>query len=209
MKCKLCKNDSAEPLINNSKRTYLHCINCGLIFVPEEYWIDNEEEKKRYLLHNNSRKNLGYVKYLNQIVDIVKNIKQENKNILDFGSGKEAVLTDLLVDQGFECSAYDPLFGINLKNQNQQYDIVILCEVIEHLRDVLKELNFINSLLKKNGVLIIRTQLYPSIDTIENWWYTQDKTHINFFSKKSIDTAAQLLRRKRIDMLNEDIFTIR
>jgi hypothetical protein len=71
---------------------------CGLIFVPASEHISREEEKKRYNLHDNSAYNEGYVNYLNEIVGIVCAKCSPSDRILDYGSGKNVVLTRLLQD---------------------------------------------------------------------------------------------------------------
>jgi len=118
------------------------------------------------------------------------------------------VLTILLTENGFDCTAYDPLFNINIDNDGSPYDIIILCEVIEHLRNIEAEMKKIKNLLKKDGILIIRTRLYPSVEKIENWWYAQDRTHINFFTIRTIDEIARIINRQNVLPKAEDIFVI-
>lgn len=208
MNCNLCKSEIAEPCAKNKQREFYYCCKCELISVPEQYWLSHAEEKERYKKHNNSEKNHGYVAYLNEIVAIVKNIGKAAPEILDFGSGERAILTELLKKNGYNCTAYDPVFGKYLNKETNLFDIVILCEVIEHLRDITGELKTIRSLLKNNGVLIVRTRLYPSVEDIKGWWYTQDKTHINFFSKAAIENVAQISGLFNVIAKAEDIFVI-
>ena len=193
MRCRVCNNLSTETVGQNRQRIFCYCHRCGLISVPQQYWISVEEEKKRYKQHNNTPENEGYVKFLEQIVDVVCNIRSHSSSthILDFGSGESAVLTSLLIKKGFKCTAYDPLFDLNIDKDKSLYDIIILCEVIEHLRDIEGEMKKIKNLLNKHGALIIRTRPYPSVENIGNWWYAQDKTHINFFATRTIDEIAR------------------
>lgn len=210
MKCRVCSNQSIETVGQNRWRKFCYCEKCGLVFIPEQYWINVEEEKKRYEQHNNTPENEGYVKFLKQIVEVVCNIRNPSSSprILDFGSGESAVLTNLLTENGFDCTAYDPLFDINIDDDGSHYDIIILCEVIEHLRDIEGEMNKIKNLLNKDGVLIIRTRLYPSAGNIESWWYAQDKTHINFFARRTINQIARIMNRMKVLPQAEDIFVI-
>ncbi|NLL12496.1 MAG: class I SAM-dependent methyltransferase [Fibrobacter sp.] len=210
MKCRVCENQSIEIAAQNKWRKFCYCDRCGLVFVPELYWISVEEEKKRYEQHNNNLENEGYVRFLKQIVDVVSNIRKPSSSprILDFGSGSSAVLTSLLIGNGFNCTAYDPLFDINIDDDGPSYDIIILCEVIEHLRNIEAEMEKIKRLLKDDGILIIRTRLYPSVEKIENWWYAQDKTHINFFASRTIDKIAGIINRTKVLPKDEDIFVI-
>ncbi len=210
MKCRVCNNKSIETVGQNRLRKFCYCESCGLVFVPEQYWVSIEEEKKRYEQHNNTPKNEGYVKFLKQIVNVVCNISKPSSSprILDFGCGESAVLTTLLIENGFDCTAYDPLFDINIDNDGPLYDIIILCEVIEHIRDIEAELDKVKKLINENGVLIIRTRLYSSEKKIENWWYAQDKTHINFFARRTMDGIARMVNRQKVVPKAEDIFVI-
>lgn len=210
MKCRVCNNPSIETVGQNRWREFCYCDRCGLVFVPEQYWVSVEEEKNRYEKHNNTPENKGYIKFLEQVVDVVCNVKNPSfsPRVLDFGSGESAVLTTLLMEKGFDCIAYDPLFSINIDTDSSSYDIIILCEVIEHLRDIEAEMERIKNLLDGNGVLIIRTRLYPSVEKIENWWYAQDKTHINFFDSRTIGEVARRINRPNVLAIAEDIFVI-
>jgi hypothetical protein len=46
------------------------------------------------------------------------------------------------------------------------------------------------------------------VENIGNWWYAQDKTHINFFATRTIDEIARMIDRKRVLSKAEDIFVI-
>ena len=70
MRCRVCNNLSTETVGQNRQRIFCYCHRCGLISVPQQYWISVEEEKKRYKQHNNTPENEGYVKFLEQIVDV-------------------------------------------------------------------------------------------------------------------------------------------
>ncbi len=271
MICKLCESNLIEKIAEDNNREYCHCSTCGLVFVPEKYHLNCDDEKKRYDLHDNSIDNAGYVQYLNRIVEIIseltlmendkrnlqkpsvhiaKNIGcqstfskpalssteghafhqeqlrvtvpsefykpdlEENKHcysinsILDFGSGKNAVLAELLKRRNYNCSAYDPAYKYEISPQNEQFDLIIICEVIEHLRNLRNELVLISKFMKKGSLILIRTQLVPSIEMFSKWWYIQDKTHINFFSYKSIQQVGHFLGCKLNFTFDKDIFVL-
>lgn len=208
MICNLCRSEIAEPCQKNKHRVFSLCNRCELVSVPPQYWLNPEEEKRRYQKHNNTLENAGYTEYLGAIVSTVEHIGKTSPKILDFGCGERAVLTSLLNKNGYDCVAYDPVFEKEIPDRSSKFDIVVLCEVIEHLRDIPEELKLINTLLKNDGVLIIRTRLYPSFQGIEKWWYAQDKTHINFFSKKAIETTAAMINRNLVSQIDEDILII-
>jgi hypothetical protein len=193
MNCRLCEKNLVEKFCENSTRTFYRCSNCELIFVPQNYFLSLEEEKARYDLHYNSIGNKGYVNYLETIVRIVSDSVPRNESIIDFGSGENAVLTELLKNNGYDCTAYDPLYGREVNQDRNSFDIVIACEVMEHLRDLRKELSLIRMLLKDSFRIIIRTQISPSNEQFLKWWYIQDLTHVNFFSLKSLEIISKML----------------
>jgi hypothetical protein len=179
------------------------CPRCGLVFVPENEWLSLDDERKRYQHHDNTALNHGYVVFLNEIVAQVEALGLAPGSILDFGSGEHAVLTDLLNARGLACTAYDPLYGrIQLAGR---YALVIVCEVIEHLRDLRGELARLQDLLEPDGKILVRTQPYPSVEKIPDWWYSRDPTHINFFSETALSYAAGLIGRTNT-RLTKDIF---
>ena len=34
------------------------------------------------------------------------------------------------------CESYDPLYGLLIDEKREKYDVIVLCEVIEHLRNL-------------------------------------------------------------------------
>ncbi|MFP4165082.1 MAG: class I SAM-dependent methyltransferase [Chitinispirillaceae bacterium] len=179
-----------------------------MISVPPQNWVDEDQELRRYDLHDNTLSNNGYVKYLSQMMNETEKLKLDDPFILDFGSGPDAVLASLLKNIGYRAEGYDPLFGLELK-RGEKFDLVIMCEVIEHLRDIRKELELVRNVLCPGGMLLLRTQLYPSLEMFSNWWYTQDPTHINFFSEKSLQKVASFLGMELVGTSVKDIFLLK
>jgi 2-polyprenyl-3-methyl-5-hydroxy-6-metoxy-1,4-benzoquinol methylase len=209
MICKLCEENQASKFCENSAREFYRCANCELIFVPEIYHLNRIEEKARYDLHDNSADNSGYVNYLEKIAILVSARILKDQSILDFGSGREAVLNTLLKKNGYDCTAYDPLYDHNTIPKNRIFDVIIACEVVEHLRDLRSELLMMRKLVSEKSKIIIRTQTYPSPEKFLKWWYIQDLTHINFFSLKSINFAGQILGCDIEQTAELDIFVLK
>ena len=206
MKCRLCQGENCEPLCKDKRRSFLYCNDCGLIFVPPYDHVSLSEERLRYDKHNNTVNNKGYVKFLDEIVKTVEQHAEKESDILDFGCGSSAVLVHLLQKRGYRCAGYDPLYKKVCDQVDSGFDIVILCEVIEHLRAIDTELDFIKTMLKPRSKVIVRTQLYKTPDSIRDWWYARDFTHINFFSKKSMELAGLKIGLELVSVHNEDIF---
>jgi len=196
MKCPICESESGVLFCSDNKRDYFRCNVCRLIYVSQKDFISPAEEKERYNFHNNTLDNKDYVTYLRSVVDELRRIPVTNPVVLDFGSGEHSVLTCILQEQGIACTAYDPLHALSPSLPERNFDIVILCEVIEHLRDIQREAALINKVLKPEGYILIRTELYSEQDDFVNWWYTKDCTHINFYSLPAIQNLSKLLGKK-------------
>jgi len=176
----------------------VQCDSCGLVFVPSEFHLAPEQEKLRYAKHTNHKTDAAYVKYLSSVVSDVLSLPVVSPRILDFGSGPEHVLTDILNEQGARCVPHDPLYGITAPQTPGAFDIVVVCEAIEHMRNLPRELACMALLLKPGGFIYIHTQLYDVVDDFVSWWYIIDTTHINFFCRKTMDRAAQMAGRSVI-----------
>jgi 2-polyprenyl-3-methyl-5-hydroxy-6-metoxy-1,4-benzoquinol methylase len=158
-------------------------------------------------MHDNSATNDGYVRFLETIAEVVIANTPAEGSVLDFGCGKNAVLETIIKRQSsLNCDSYDPNFNRFLSSSETIYDTIVLCEVIEHIRDLQEELDLIELLLKKpDGRVIIRTQKYQSLETFPTWWYRQDSTHVNFFNDRSLSIFASQLSRKCIHTPYKDI----
>ena len=202
--CKLCLAPACLPAGRNKHREFVHCPNCGLVFVPPEFWLSQDAERARYAHHDNSPSNKGYLRFLGQVADVVVGLGASR--VLDFGSGERAVLTELLRQRGLYCTAYDPLYGQGRSALHDRYDVVVLCEVIEHLRDLRAEILSLKGCLGPGGSIVVRTQCYPSVADVPSWWYARDATHLNFFAERTLGFAAGLCGLHCLRTGEPDIF---
>lgn len=191
-RCPLCLVPGSRPAGKNKHRDFMHCPSCGLVFVSRAQWLTVNDERARYDHHDNSHSNPGYVRFLGEVADAVGAIAAPGARILDFGSGENAVLTAELRRRGFDAIPYDPLYALGESALSSTYDVVILCEVIEHLRDLRDELLSASRCLAAHGCMVIRTQCYPSVEDVPTWWYARDATHIHFFAPRTLAFAALL-----------------
>jgi len=206
--CKLCREAACVRVCLHARRTFLHCPACGLVFVPDGEHLTVEAERSRYDRHDNTPSNLDYRRFLSELADAVDQLDLGSGTILDFGAGKHAVLTQLLQERGRRARDYDPLYDRGLDALAERYDLVILCEVIEHLRDLGGELTKLQSCLRPGGRVLLRTQIYPAVDNIADWWYSRDPTHLNFLSRDTVATVAALLHKTAVTALADDLFLI-
>jgi hypothetical protein len=163
------------------------------VSVPEAYWLSPNDECARYAHHDNTVANPGYLRFLGEVAEVVCETTAPGTRVLDFGSGENAVLTALLRERGRDCVAYDPLYGIGPDALAARYDAIVVCEVIEHLRELRAELAKLAGCLRMGGHIVIRTRCYPSLTEIPSWGYARDPTHLNFFAERTLSIAAHQL----------------
>jgi len=144
------------------------------------------EEKERYLTHNNDPTQEGYQQFVMPIVDrILRDYSTEHLG-LDYGAGKSEIITYMLTEQKYQVAAYDPIF----KNTNyllqRGYHYVACCEVVEHFHDPAKEFKRLYNLLVSKGKLYIKTDLYVGSINFQKWYYKDDPTHTFFYSERTM-----------------------
>ena len=186
MNCPLCGGDSKE-FSKDNKRPYFQCIECSLVFVPEEYHLDSTLEKAEYDLHDNDPFDSGYRKFLSRLFLPLKDRIEVGAIGLDFGCGPGPALQEMFQEEGFEVSVYDKFYAKDENVWEKQYDFITATEVFEHLRNPGAVIVKLLSALKAGGVLGIMTKLVIDKERFQNWHYKNDPTHIIFFSKGTFD----------------------
>jgi hypothetical protein len=214
--CPLCYSKT-KIFHNDDKRKYYKCDICNLISVPKQYHLSDSEEKQRYTLHQNSLEDTGYLTFLMNSFIPILTISTNKSIILDFGSGPNPVLFQLLKIFGLNAFHYDLHFHQDFSVFNYRYDIIVATEVIEHCKDLSQTIFTLFNLLKPNGNLIIQTSFFSNSIDFTSWSYKNDPTHINFLShecflwiKKKIDSTISfpdynvvILKNKNGKLLNE------
>lgn len=202
----------------SSKSSLWRCLNCGL------FWIDPIPDKLKLskiysgVYHYNPNKIKEFVTSLYSSFELrsdynlVKDYKKKGK-VLDIGAGRGDFLLKFPADK-WEKWVYDPFLsssdtelvrrkiGLRVNNYNDlkkypndSFDLIILRNVIEHTSEFMKLLRSVSKLLKKGGILFIRT---PNMDSLDfrffktKWYVIKMVGHIVFFNKESL---SQALRR--------------
>lgn len=137
--------------------------------------------------------------------------KISDKKVFDIGFGFAQALL-FLKDKGLEVSGLDPSIdaynyalskGINAFHAgienfdcvgDNKYDIVLLMNVLEHLRKPVETVvNIKNQLLNQNGILVIEVpndfNVFQEVANAEyglNQWWVNSPNHINYFSASSL-----------------------
>jgi len=166
-------------------RRYYLCGNCALIFVDPAQRLSPAEERARYLLHQNSPQDRGYVAFLNQLLQPLLLYLVEGARGLDYGCGPVPVLSRLAQAQGIACDDYDPFFVDG--PLRPPYDVVFASECFEHFHHPAEEMARILALLKPGGFLGIMTERWTTLAAFEDWYYARDPTHVAFYHADTFD----------------------
>ena len=211
MNCPLCESPSRFFLAGEN-REYWRCPVCRLISVPPEYFISNEEEIKHYLKHENSLESEGYVQMFREKIQIIKNLCQEARTVLDYGCGYEPVLKTLLANEGYTVAGYDPNFFPQI-DSNAAFDLIVSTETFEHFKEPGQEMIHLLGYLSPKGYLAVMTRLVPKDGPLPiqklfaDWYYKRDPTHIVFYAS---DTFSWIARHYGMEIIfnNEKDFVV-
>ncbi len=184
--CPLCQAD-ASFFLEDRKTSFYKCPGCGSVFRDPADGLTFEQEKARYLTHNNCPVDPGYRAFVAPIVDEVKKLFLPSHQGLDFGAGPVPVIAKLLQNQGYQLEAYDPFFHIRPELLERKYDFITACEVIEHFRQPAEEFKRLRAILKPGGTLLCMTLLYEDKIDFANWHYKNDRTHRFFYTRRSLE----------------------
>ncbi len=206
------------------------CENCGYstllpqpsdlelagIYTKDYFFFDVSDRRQR---HFQALKQKNASQYLDEIIDYLGQSKNIDLLELGFGCGdllKEAVSRGIRIT-GIDYSDYavnkltEDLKGKGqifkgeleiLNAEAQKFDICVLADVIEHVRDPHLLLQQVCKLLKPGGVCFI---FFPSLDSwsarlLKNNWMEYKAEHLHYFSSKTI---SKLIRDNGLSDLKE------
>lgn len=191
MECPLCHSEDHNDFYSDRLNQFFSCNNCYGLFRPADNIPDARSEKARYQIHNNDVNDPGYRNFVRPLVDhVLMNYKADRSVGLDFGAGTGPVIAVMLEELGYQVELYDPYFHPDTSVLERPYDYIICCEVIEHFQDPEKEFKILKELLKPNGRLICKTDIYREGINFERWYYKNDPTHVFIYRKASLQWIA-------------------
>ena len=198
--CGLCSSllPSSPTEIVQGRRYHL-CPNCDLLQMAPVDRLGLTDEKKRYLLHDNSIRTTGYTRFLERLIlPVITELDRQGKELgqvsgLDFGSGPYPMLAELMAERGYHLEIYDPLFAPRDKAWflAKQFDYIVCCETVEHFYQPYQEFSFLSQLLTPDGFIAIMTSLRREGSKTTSWHYAQDETHVALYSARSMDWIAE------------------
>ena len=192
--CKICGHPTTDILTHKPVQRCHICDFCGYIFKDSVHQLSESEEKAVYLSHQNSRENIGYVRFLKEFVDQALRpfLPIHARRGLDYGSGPTPVLQSILEeDYWMTMAIYDPFFASSTDVLDHTYDFIVSTEVIEHVNDPIRVFECLNHALERGGILAIMTLFHPSdMEEFRRWWYVRDLSHVGFFIPKTLEWIA-------------------
>ena len=204
MTCPLCHTD----LQAQADEFYFICDTCGAYVKNSQYYLSNQEEKERYLNHNNDINDVGYQKFTSPITQAIFKNQQKDHLGLDFGCGTGPIISKQLQDNGYRVILYDPFFAPNETYQDHRYDYIFSCEVFEHFHHPKQEIETLLSLLKPNGRLYIMTHIYKHQEDFTSWYYRNDPTHVFIYTEKTVHCIASTYQLE-LEVLTERLIIMK
>ncbi len=205
MNCSLCTSNRTKLFSEYKKRAFYLCLNCDAILLHPSFHLNPLEEKGRYDLHSDDVLDIRYQNFVKPIVEVVEKYFPKKANGLDFGCGKTAIVKYVLEQKGYTIEGYDPVYFKDESLLQKTYNYITSCEVVEHFYNANKSFNLLNTLLKSNGKLILKTSIYSHATNFENWWYKNDPTHVIFYTEKTLLFIKQNWEYKSLRVLEKCI----
>lgn len=180
-----------------------------LVTIPVPKNISDYYKSEDYISHTDSKKSLFDKVYqavkkitLKRKLKLINSFNTKSKKVLDVGTGTGDFLKVCKMNS-WEIFGSEPdsgarniaaKKGVNLekdlsKFQNQQFDVITLWHVLEHVENLQEYITTLKSLLTENGRLIIAVPNFKSYDAImyKEFWAAFDvPRHLWHFSKTSI-----------------------
>ncbi len=193
----------------------IRCLKCSHVFcypIPKNIYKNYKDVvDEKYLKYNESR-----ILSAREIINTLKKYKKSGR-MLDVGCATGDFLITAQENgykvEGLELSSWSSkiardkklkIYEKTLKDMSRKYpkryDIISMWGVIEHFEKPFEEMNFINKLLKKDGVLVLWTGDVDSITSRvlgSKWWYWQGQ-HVQYFSHSSLNLLASLTGFKHV-----------
>lgn len=158
--------------------------------MDERSILQSESEASHYQLHENDKKELGYVDFLGRCLDPTLKYLAPGMPGLDYGCGPYPMLAELMGERGFPMDYYDPYFYPNQDLLKRRYDFVTATEVVEHFNEPYQAWKEMVSRVREGGLLSVMTSLrYEDVD-FAGWHYRRDATHVCFYAQETMDWVA-------------------
>lgn len=191
---------------------------------PELSVLGKYYESDDYISHTDGKRSIFEKVYhwvksysLQKKVHLINSFHAQKGSLLDIGAGTGDFLVTAKA-QGWNILGLEPneqaknlaiskgiSFGTSLEDiENQQFDVITMWHVLEHVPDVAYQIKQLKRLLKPNGTIIIAVPNYKSFDAeyYGKFWAAYDvPRHLWHFSKLSIEKLVSREQMKVIKIL--------
>jgi SAM-dependent methyltransferase len=205
--CHLCKSKRIRYRFVRDKNRVYQCDDCGFIFLnpqtshevmrgiyKENYFI--EASPSGYDKDFSSMKLDTAKGYLDHLIDYYGSTSGK---LLEIGYGDEKFIS-LARGRGFDvaCAQFTEYAGNtkkesfdNLDFPDDHFDVCVLFDALEHVRQPIDLLNKIHKLLKKGGALFL---VLPTLDSwsaklMKSNWMEFKAEHLHYFDAQTIQNA--------------------
>lgn len=179
------------------------CLKCGLLQCSKMTNIIEFYKNLDDMGYEESRDQRAL--QMQRILDIITKFK-ESGTLLDIGAAT-GIFVELALAQGFAAKGIEPSNAFyTIANQrnlpvyhgifphpaiDEDFDIITLIDVLEHVEDPVTMLENISKTLKKNGIGLVITPDVSSVAArIMGWkWWHYRIAHINYFNQKTLQTT--------------------
>ena len=200
-------------MVSNKEFSILMDEVSGLLVTSPRPFLDvlgDYYKSDTYISHTDANKTLFDKVYqwvkkhtLNQKLKLINSFNTESKTVLDVGCGTGEFLK-VCQDNAWQVSAVEPnaaartlaenKLAIKIPTdlaeiKNQQFDVITLWHVLEHVPNLNEYIKQLEKLLKPNGRLTVAVPNHESYDAqyYQEFWAAYDvPRHLWHFSKKSI-----------------------
>lgn len=209
--CRLCGTEST--LFYTDSRRFYRCPLCQLIFTNDT--SSSADQEAHYKNQWRNQDEAFWKGQADTIINIVTRYVTPRR-ILDFGSGAGSLSREL-AGRGYDVTSLEPMTHGYLKDQRypDRFDAVVAVEVIEHIPNLLEELEELDKVLADGGVMLFATLLTSRFidaddarDQFAAWWYKDDQTHVSFFCNRSLPVMERIFGWK-IDVYGNQAFVVR
>lgn len=129
----------------------------------------------------------GYYRFIQPLINEVKQLVPKGACGLDFGCGHTPVLSNYLLQEQYNMAIYDPLFFNDLSVLERSYDFIVCCEVIEHFYAPDKEFKKLHQTIAEQGFLICKTHLFNDDIDFGTWYYKNDPSHVFIYQQQTLE----------------------
>lgn len=209
MNCKICGSNHNDFLFNAKNCKLYKCANCNFVFVnplPSDKEI-NLIYKSEYFDKGKYIEDYATLMEYKRRKSLIENITKNPINILDYGCASGDFVNYISANFGIYGIDYSDDAIKLAKNKYSKisnrffyfdefdsidliFDVIVLWDVIEHVKDPLNTINMLKKKLTNNGVIILSTpNIGAGVSKImrSKWAFMTPPEHLCFFEKKSIN----------------------